>query len=200
MKVFNELRSMMMGHILKPKCSRHYDSKAPLVHLKELIKTNPDVINPVSEHFNGHLLADVVGMEFKKFNNPMNYLSVVSRLLELAQKSIGDSASQDELMEVKHRLVRNMICNLYQDSREEVSIALTEDRLNQIACKLLFIMDTLAGTGDSKGFKALELWTMTDFMNKYLHGNHFVDIDPIAPAASDWQVLEKVLGNVKDSS
>lgn len=199
MKICDELHSMMMEFRIKHKPSRHYDSSMPLEHIRALIKTNPDVINPVSEHFNGPLLADVVVMEFKKFSDPMSYLLVANRLLGLAQQSMGDSVSQDELMEVKHRLVRNMICNLYQDSREEVSMTLTENKLNQVACKLLFIMDNLAGTGDPQGFKALELWTMTDFMNKYLHGNHFVDIDPIIPAASDWKILDKVLGSIKDS-
>ncbi len=176
-----------------PKKDNGYQSSALLAHFRSLKDTNPEVVSPGSPKFSGEVLAGTLYLEMKKLSEPFAYLKVIDAVLQHAEADLPNDVSQDDLMALKHQIARNMICNLYQDDRESTAHILSEEALNLAARKLLYVMDTLNGTGDPRGFKALEFCSMTDFLNQYLHGNHLQLSESYPPSISDWKVLDEVL-------
>jgi hypothetical protein len=170
-----------------------HDSSKLMSHLDEWLRQSSIVVDPEAVGFNGQELAAVVREEVRKLSEPMNLLLVLDRVLTHAELGLPQEAGQDELMDLKHSIIRNIICNLYQDDRLVMTGTFTSEFLASVAAKLLFISDSLQGAGDVRCFNAVELYSMLGFLHKFLHGTPLQAAEPIQPSALDWQVLDKVL-------
>ncbi|WP_274690952.1 hypothetical protein [Spartinivicinus poritis] len=172
-----------------------YTSCKPLAHINELCKTNPGVINPHSAEFNGEVLASTVYIEAKKLQDPINFLLVINEVLKNATLLLPYDFSQDSLMDIKHYISKNIVCKLHRDEREHMSEFLSSERLHVIAAKLVYIQDFYSGSGDVRGFRALEMFSMVNFFHQYLHGDNIKETDPTQPTSLDWEVFDEVLSD-----
>ncbi|MCX4030409.1 hypothetical protein H0A36_28020 [Endozoicomonas sp. SM1973] len=187
--------SMLFNRASQLEVEHKYTSCKPLAHINELCKTNPGVVNPNSTEFNGEVLASTVYIEAKKLQDPINFLLVINEVLKNATSSLSNDFSQDNLMDIKHDISKNIVCKLHRDEREHMSELLSSERLHVIAAKLVYVQDCYSGSGDVRGFRALEIFSMVNFLHKYLHGDDIKEADPVQPASLDWEVLDEVLSN-----
>ncbi|WP_163836677.1 hypothetical protein [Spartinivicinus ruber] len=187
--------SMLFNRASQLNDDHNYTSSKPLAHINALCKTNPGVVNPNSAEFNGEVLASTVYLEAKKLRDPINFLLVINEVLKNATSSLSNDFSQDSLMDIKHDISKNIVCKLHRNERDHMVELLSSERLHEIAAKLVYVQDFYSGSGDVRGFRALEVFSMVNFLHQYLHGDDIKATDPVQPASLDWEVLDKVLSD-----
>lgn len=185
--------AMLFNRASQPYVESNYTSNQLLAHIDELCKTSPGILDPNSIEFNGEVLASTVYLEIKKIRDPIGLLLVMHSVLKNATSLLPNDFSQDSLMDIKHEISKNIICKLHRDEHEHTAEVLSSEKLQGLAAKLVYVLDLYSGSGDVRGFRALEMFSMVNFLHQYLHGDGIKETDPVQPASLDWEVLDEVL-------